>query len=131
MLSLLEKAKCSTGKKDDVVTLLKDLFQHERYEDIVEAIDFHACTQADKKGRRDSFYKDYVIPLISNMITAIGNKLLDFRQGTWEDFFKKNNEEGKAWRDFILECLQSRRTGTFSSGIQAIKLSIREFNKTR
>lgn len=133
MISSMEKdflEKCTSG--DEIRPLLRDLFQHERYEDIVEAIELHVCTLGNNKdGRRDYIHKHVVRPFISNMITKIGNEPFGFKQGLWEDFFKTNNKDGKTWEDSILESLQSGSTGAFSRGIQAIKQSIIDFNKTR
>lgn len=112
----------------EVRPLLRDLFQQERYEDIVEAIKLYADTKEDKKGSRDYIHEHVVMPFISNMISAKGSGFLDFRMN-WENVFIA--KEGKTWKDFILDHLQSERTGAFSSGMQTIKQSIQDYKNTR
>lgn len=126
MLSLQEKAsleKCISG--DEVVPLLRDLFQQERYEDIVEAIELHIGTQKIKKGRRD-YLHNKIIPLIYGMI---GKELSGHRIAGWERFFK-DNMEGKTWQGFIMECLQNGKPSAFLNGIQVVKQSFQDFKNT-
>lgn len=115
---------CARGT---VVPCLQDLFQDQRYEAIVEAIELHK----GERGERKRSLQESVVHMIRNMIHAIGNELFDFRQGTWEGVFNEQNEEGQTWQVFILESLQSGSTGAFSSGIQEIKQSIIDFNIIR
>lgn len=128
MLSLQEKAdleNCITG--DEVVPLLRDLFLQERYEDIIEAIDFHVRTQEINKGKRREYLHNRVISFINGIM--IGKELPGYRTQTWEHFFKDKTDR-KTWKDFILECLQNGKSSVFLSGIQTIKQSMQDFKKT-
>lgn len=127
MMSSVEKESLEKSiTREEVVPWLQELFQDQRYEAIVEAIELHK----GEMGERKLFLQESVLKSISNLITKIGNEPFGFRQDDWEYFFKTNNE-GKTWRVFMLERLQSGSPGAFSSGIQEINQSIIEFNKTR
>lgn len=128
MISSIEKESLEKGiTRDTVVSWLRELFQDQRYEAIVEAIELHK----EDRGRRKLFLQKSVLKIIR--IEMIGQGFADLKEKeSWEYYFKSsNNKYEKTWEDSILESLQSGSTGAFSRGIQAIKQSIIDFNKTR
>lgn len=127
IISPVEKESLEKGiTRETVVPWLRELFQGQRYEAIVEAIELHK----EERGGRRPFLQGSVVTIIN--LEMIQMEFAGFGEiKAWEYFFKKKNRD-KTWEDFIRERLQSYHQGAdaFSSGIMAIKQSIQEFKKT-